>query len=462
MKIYTNKNTNDLLTDIKNTQPVLWINPNKTVAPEALGKIGLSFEDILDAEERLKRFAPLIAKLFPETCYSNCDGIYDGNCDVIYDGIYDGIIESPIVKAPEMKKQLENLYGTVINGDVYLKCDNYLKIAGSIKARGGIYEVLKFAEELALRNNLLSIDDNYCILMEDKAKKLFSQYTIAVGSTGNLGMSIGIMSAALGFKVTVHMSHDAKEWKKERLKALGVNVVEHADDYTIAVEAGRQESAEDPYTYFIDDENSKHLFLGYSVAALRLQKQLEEEGLHVSKERPLYVYLPCGVGGGPGGITFGLKHIYGDDVHCYFAEPTHSPCMLLGLITQKYGEIHVNQYGIDNITEADGLAVGSPSKFVSRIIEGLIDGIYTLEDKDMFKLLALLKDAENIKIEPSAASSLLGPVIVNHEKVNKLNAEKSRDNAIHLCWLTGGLLLPDHIYNEMYNKGRYIIENIIK
>ncbi|XLM19527.1 pyridoxal-phosphate dependent enzyme, partial [Chromobacterium piscinae] len=125
---------------------------------------------------------------------------------------------------------------------------------------------------------------------------------------------------------------------------------------------------------------------------------------------PLFVYLPCGVGGGPGGVAFGLKLAFGDAVHCLFAEPTHSPCMLIGVLTGLHDKVSVQDFGIDNRTVADGLAVGRPSGFVGRAMQRLIDGYYTVDDDELFRLLAMMEQTEGLRLEPSALAGAPGIV----------------------------------------------------
>ncbi|CAH1555738.1 D-serine ammonia-lyase [Vibrio sp. V1B] len=409
-------------------EEVVWFNPNITTLEEGLPFVGLGAANIKDASERLKRFAPYLVKAFPETAASN------------------GIIESNVVEIDKMKSCLETQYGTQILGRLMLKKDSHLPISGSIKARGGIYEVLTHAEKLAIEAGLLSESDDYSKLFSEEFRQFFQQYSIAVGSTGNLGMSIGIMSAKLGFSVSVHMSADAREWKKDKLRSHGVNVVEYEQDYGVAVEQGRKEAEKDPTCFFIDDENSQTLFLGYSVAGERLKQQFDEIGIVVDSNHPLFVYLPCGVGGGPGGVAFGLKMAFGDDVHCIFAEPTHSPCMLLGVHTGLHDDIAVQDLGIDNITAADGLAVGRASGFVGRAMERLLDGYYTMTDERMYHHLGELSELEDIRLEPSALAGMIGAVHVSNDKAYQARmqfTEEKLNNATHLVWATGGGMVPE-------------------
>lgn len=416
-----------LVKELIELKEVSWFNPSITRLEEGLSYVGLGSEDIQDASQRLKRFAPYLAKAFPETAKTN------------------GIIESEVVPISEMQSVLEREYDTQIQGRLFLKKDSHLPISGSIKARGGIYEVLTHAEKLAIEAGLLTESDDYSKLLNEEFRDFFKRFSIAVGSTGNLGMSIGIMSAKLGFSVSVHMSADARAWKKNRLRALGVNVIEYAQGYGVAVAQGRKEAENDPTCFFIDDENSKTLFLGYSVAGERLKKQFDEKGIAVDAQHPLFVYLPCGVGGGPGGVAFGLKMAFGDNVHCIFAEPTHSPCMMLGVHTGLHDAISVQDIGIDNITAADGLAVGRASGFVGRAMERLLDGYLTISDERMYRLLGQLNEAENIQLEPSALAGMIGPIVVT--KSVEYRARMQFDdtvmgNATHLVWATGGGMVP--------------------
>ncbi len=416
-----------LVKELIELKEVSWFNPSITRLEEGLSYVGLGSEDIQDASQRLKRFAPYLAKAFPETAKTN------------------GIIESEVVPISEMQSVLEREYDTPIQGRLLLKKDSHLPISGSIKARGGIYEVLTHAEKLAIEAGLLTESDDYSKLLNEEFRDFFKRFSIAVGSTGNLGMSIGIMSAKLGFSVSVHMSADARAWKKNRLRALGVNVIEYAQDYGVAVAQGRKEAENDPTCFFIDDENSQTLFLGYSVAGERLKKQFDEKGIAVDAQHPLFVYLPCGVGGGPGGVAFGLKMAFGDNVHCIFAEPTHSPCMMLGVHTGLHDAISVQDIGIDNITAADGLAVGRASGFVGLAMERLLDGYLTISDERMYRLLGQLNEAENIQLEPSALAGMIGPIVVT--KSVEYRARMQFDdtvmgNATHLVWATGGGMVP--------------------
>ncbi len=423
-----------LIRHITEREEWLWVNPDTETASAGLSASGLTEEDVKEAADRFRRFAPYFAAVFPETAER------------------DGLIESPLTPIPAMQGALSASAGMEIPGMLLLKQDNALPVSGSIKARGGFHEILRVAETLAADHGLIDPSRNYLQFAERPFKDLFGSRKIAVGSTGNLGLSIGILSASFGFDVTVHMSADAKQWKKDMLRSKGVRVKEYEDDYSKAVEQGRAEAEHDPACHFVDDENSTDLFLGYAVAGERVAAQLAEQQIPIDKDHPLFVYLPCGVGGGPGGVAFGLKLHYGDAVRCYFAEPVSSPCMLLGMMTKLHDQISVRDVGLDNRTAADGLAVGRPSGFVGNVMVPLLDGIITVDDKTLFGLLRMLADTERIMAEPSALAGMMGPV--HTIRAGRPDAQSA--DARHLVWSTGGGMVPEDVMKAYYTEGKSI------
>ncbi|AXK39706.1 D-serine ammonia-lyase [Crenobacter cavernae] len=417
--------------------PTLWLNPRLESAA-ALAALPVGEPEVTAARDRLARCAPLLARLFPELEASG------------------GLIESPLLAVPALQHAL------CPRGRLLIKADHALPVAGSIKARGGIHEVLEFAETLALREGWIVETDERTRLAEPTIREQFSRYTVAVGSTGNLGLAIGIMAAALGFKAVVHMSADAKPWKKDRLRSRGVTVVEHEGQYGEAVAAGRAEADADPYAYFVDDEHSLPLLTGYAVAAGRLAAQLDAAAIEVDAAHPLFVYLPCGVGGAPAGVALGLKYVFGDAVHVFFAEPVASPCMLVQLASGGLDPISVYDIGLDNVTEADGLAVGAASLLAAELMAPLLAGVFTVPDDDLFRDVYRLHDEEQLDIEPSAAAAFAGPRWLQDNDAGRAwlaehGLAGKMDNATHILWTTGGSFVPAAEHARFQARGKALL-----
>jgi D-serine dehydratase len=235
--------------------PYFWLNVNRAPAATVLPKLPLQRENLEEAKALWDRMAPLIQHCFPY--------------------VTDGKVDSPLRVMDYIGKQFTATFNMQPNSMV--KLDNELPIAGSVKARGGVFEVLKFAERVALESGLLKEDDSRTLMASDPAlRALLSKHKLVVGSTGNLGLAVGIMGAALGMRLTVHVSSNAKQWKKEMLTQIGAKVVEHAGDYTEAVRMGRETASTDPLAHFVDGETSLDLILGYSTAAYEIVRQLLE------------------------------------------------------------------------------------------------------------------------------------------------------------------------------------------
>ena len=107
-----------LLNKLIATEEVFWVNPNMEKYETAIKDSPLNEENVKDAEERLKRFASYIAKVFLKRKRRKAS--------------LNHLIENPFYET-SFRETLRATYFREL-----LKCDSHLPISGSIKARGGV------------------------------------------------------------------------------------------------------------------------------------------------------------------------------------------------------------------------------------------------------------------------------------------------------------------------------------
>lgn len=393
-------------------QPLLWVNPGRQERSAAVDRtVAEAIAGVAEAQARFDRFAPRLAELFDELRPAG------------------GTIRSPLLDGAALASTVGLRAG---RDRLLVKADHDLAVAGSIKARGGIHAVLEIAERMG----------------GDVPGQAPRGRRIVVGSTGNLGLSVGIIARALGFDVTVHMSAEARAWKKARLREHGAEVVEHDGDYERALVVARETAAADPEATFIDDEHSRPLLHGYGVAAAELAEQLRDRGIVVDAEHPLVVFLPCGVGGAPAGIAVGLHALFGDAVHPFFAEPVQAPSALLALLEAGDGRPSVYDAGLTLRTIADGLAVPRASRLAVTVARGVAAGAFTVSDEELLADLAAAWQTAGMRIEPSAAAGFRGVRRLHETATGRRFLTDSGiaahpERTTYVVWTTGGRLVPE-------------------
>ena len=90
-------------------------------------------------------------------------------------------------------------------------------------------------------------------------------------------------------------------------------------------------------------------------------------------------------------------------------------------------------------------------------MQRLIDGYYTVTDEELYRLMFLAHELENVKLEPSALAGAPGVVrVLNNEKyLERIGASTAKlANATHLIWGTGGSMVPAAEFATYLDKGR--------
>ena len=96
--------------------------------------------------------------------------------------------------------------------------------------------------------------------------------------------------------------------------------------------------------------------------------------------------------------------------------------------------------------------------FVTRIDSNLVSGDFTVQDFKLYDFMRLLHKTEDVLIEPSSCAAFIGPVHLESSQAGQdylakqgLTADVLK-NATHICWATGGRLVPDEVWDEYLKK----------
>lgn len=93
-------------------------------------------------------------------------------------------------------------------------------------------------------------------------------------------------------------------------------------------------------------------------------------------------------------------------------------------------------------------------------MQHLLDGFYTIDDDELYRLIALLDHTSNIDIEPSSSAGFAGPwrVMQDAEYRNRMGLTDERmRNATHIAWATGGSMVPREEMRSYIEKGTALL-----
>ncbi len=185
---------------------------------------------------------------------------------------------------------------------------------------------------------------------------------IITATRGNHGQSVGLAAARFNFPVTVVVPHGNSREKNAAMKALGVRLIEHGDDFQASLEYSQQ----------LAQEQNLHAIPPFHPWLLRGVSTYSWEMLRAVPDLDV-VFIPIGMGSGICGMVAArkaLKH----NVKIVGVVSAQAPAYARSFAQRARIEAPVTTQ------LADGLACRSPSEDALNIIWKEIDYIVEVSD----------------------------------------------------------------------------------
>ena len=250
-------------------------------------------------------------------------------------------LETKLVYSDYLSRQTGN--------KVYLKPEN-MQFTGAYKVRGAYYKMSTLSEE-------------------ERQKGLIT------ASAGNHAQGAAYAAKCYGAGAAIVMPTTTPLMKVTRTKSYGAEVVLYGDVYDEACAHALELAAEHGYTFI-------HPFDDEAVAT--------GQGT-IAKELPLvdYILVPIGGGGLATGVST-LAKLLNPKIQVIGVEPAGANCMQTSLENGKVTTLS----GVSTI--ADGTAVKTPGTKIFPYIQENLDGILTVDDKEL--VVSFLDMVENHKM----------------------------------------------------------------
>ena len=253
-------------------------------------------------------------------------------------------LETKLVYSDYLSRQTGN--------KVYLKPEN-MQFTGAYKVRGAYYKMSTLSEE-------------------ERQKGLIT------ASAGNHAQGVAYAAKCYGAGATIVMPTTTPLMKVTRTKSYGAEVVLYGDVYDEACAHALELAAEHGYT-FIHPFDDEAVATGQGTIAMEIFKEL-----------PLVDYILVPIGGGLATGVSTLAKLLNPKIQVIGVEPAGANCMQTSLENGKVTTLS----GVSTI--ADGTAVKTPGTKIFPYIQENLDGILTVDDKEL--VVSFLDMVENHKM----------------------------------------------------------------
>ena len=288
---------------------------------------------------------------------------------------------------------------------VYLKPEN-LQFTGAYKVRGAYYKMSTLSAE-------------------ERARGLIT------ASAGNHAQGVAYAAKCYGAKATIVMPTTTPLMKVNRTKGYGAEVVLHGDVYDEACAKAYEMAEEHGYT-FIHPFDDLAVATGQGTIAMEIVKEL-----------PLvdYILVPIGGGGLATGVSTLAKQL-NPKIKVIGVEPAGANCMQVSLTEDKVTTLP----GVNTI--ADGTAVKTPGAKLFPYIKQNLDGIITVEDRELVATFLDMVENHKMVVENSGllAVAALKHLDVKDKKVVPILSGGNMDVIIMSSVVQQGLILRDRIF----------------